>query len=184
MSAAATAHYDHTLLAQAPELTKAQRQEGYDHVLLEPIRGAKRTESNSALKESPTEPEIQGEANAAETQNDVHTSWWRRRKLIVGAMITLLVIAAVVGGAVGGTLHKGSKSTSDTEGVGTLSATAVSIGTLSASDKSSIFGTPSVASASQGPLHDAIVATQPVPSLSDIVMPVRTARHLSTARRR
>ncbi|KAF7373156.1 hypothetical protein MSAN_00523700 [Mycena sanguinolenta] len=180
MSAAPTAQYDQSLLAQAPVLTRAQRQEGYDHVLLEPIRGAKRTESNSALKETPTDPEVQAEA-AAETQNNVHTSWWRRRKLIVGAVITLVVIAAVVGGSVGGTLHKGSKSTSDTVGIGTLSAGVTSTGTLSASE-SGIFGTPSVASASQEQLNHAVV-TRPVPS-SNIFVPIETTRHLFTTRRR
>ncbi|KAJ7255109.1 hypothetical protein B0H12DRAFT_1233187 [Mycena haematopus] len=191
MSSAPAVRYDEALLAQAPELTRAQRQEGYDHVLLEPNRRATRTEPDFALKESPTEPEVQVAANAAETQNAAHplaSQWWRRWKLIVGAVITLVVLAAIVGGAVGGTVDKGkSKSISDTvtsggtAEIGTLSAT--SIGTPSASDQSGVSGVPSVTSTSKGPtlsLDGVAVGTQPAFS-SDMFVPVRTGRHFSTA---
>ncbi|KAJ7748636.1 hypothetical protein B0H16DRAFT_1725455 [Mycena metata] len=169
MSSPLEAHYDRSLLAQAPPATRAQRQEGYDAVLLAPNRRAERTQSDLALNETLEEPK--GTA-PVQTQSPTHF-WRRRRKAVVGLLVVLVVIAAVVGGAVGATSHK-KKANTDSVGISTVTA----------SDESGIFGSSTAASTSQIPsassLADSVaVATKP-PASSDI-FPQVTARHFFTA---
>ncbi|KAF7344961.1 hypothetical protein MVEN_01658800 [Mycena venus] len=188
MSSAHNAEYDRTLLAQAPVATRAQRQEGYDHVLLAPNRRAKRTQSDLELNEQPSiEPKALAHAarEAQSTPVQQSASFWPRRwKPIVGVVISLVVIAAIVGGAVGATSHKKKNSSSpdDTVGVSTLSASGQSSGIF---DPSSIAAATPSASESTGKSlsQDTVaVATQPVPA-SDIFTLRTVRRHLSTARR-
>ncbi|KAJ7875533.1 hypothetical protein B0H14DRAFT_56188 [Mycena olivaceomarginata] len=172
--------YDRTLLAQAPLATRAQRQQGYDHVLLEPNRRAKHLQPSPdlELKEFSTDQK----ATAAEAQSPRWQSW--RWKLIAGAVITLVVIAAIVGGAVGATAHKRSRSSSsDTVGVNTLSASGQSGISIFGSGSPSATATTTSQGEGQTLSQGFVaVATQPVPS-SDIFAQ-RTARHFPTGRRR
>ncbi|KAJ6542906.1 hypothetical protein B0H19DRAFT_1172395 [Mycena capillaripes] len=173
MNSPLEAHYDRSLLAQAPVATRAQLQEGYDHVLLAPNRRTKRTESDLVLNE----PSVEPKAHAAQTSNT--QSFWRRRwKAIVGVLVILVVIAAIVGGAVGATSRK-KKSDADTVGTGTLSV-----------GQSGIFGLPSSTTSEESTVspsktlsQDSVgIATQPIAS-ADIFVP-RSPRHGFTARRR
>ncbi|KAF8179001.1 hypothetical protein K438DRAFT_1977492 [Mycena galopus ATCC 62051] len=178
MSSGPSPNYDRTLLAQTPALTKAQRQGGYDHILLEPNRRVKRT-PELALKETSTAPEFDA-TNTAELRKNPDGFWSRWWRPLVGAAITLVVIGAIVGGAVGATVHKG-KSGSKAEGTSTFSA--VGIGTDSPeSGQSIIFTAPSAPDASGGTtlsLDASVSATQPAPS-PNVFVP-RTAHHFSAA---
>ncbi|KAJ6458857.1 hypothetical protein C8R47DRAFT_1162761 [Mycena vitilis] len=191
------AHYDRSLLAQAPAASRAQRQEGYDHVLLAPNRRAKRTQSDLALNEGSQEPK----APVAPLLDAPQTKpfWQRRWKALVAVVVVLVVIAGVVGGAVGATTRKKTPTT-DTVGIITASMIPVSQSVSSTSTTSSTnaaspsqsggtaVATQPAASDSPQPTASSAeyafvgAATEPVPS-TDILVP-RSPRHGITARRR
>ncbi|KAK1230707.1 hypothetical protein PQX77_006193 [Marasmius sp. AFHP31] len=91
--------YDHTLLGDAPALTKQMRQEGY----------------NPDLLQSQPPPESQNQHQQIPPHekplSQQRSPFWRTTKgIIIIAVVILVIIGAVVGGAVGGTVgkHNGS----------------------------------------------------------------------------
>ncbi|KAJ7278881.1 hypothetical protein C8J57DRAFT_149762 [Mycena rebaudengoi] len=126
MSSTNGGHYDRNLLAHAPVATRAQLQEGYDTVLLEPNR-AKRSQSDVALTVISKE----------QAQSTPTRSFWQSRKRhLIGALIALVILAAILGGAVGSTAKK-KKTQPDTSHENTSTSTL-----SSATSTSGIFGAP------------------------------------------
>ncbi|KAJ7657723.1 hypothetical protein DFH06DRAFT_1197000 [Mycena polygramma] len=191
------AHYDRSLLAQAPAASRAQRQEGYDHVLLAPNRRAKRTQSDLGLNEGSQEPKVP----VAPLLDAPYTKpfWQRRWKALVAVVVVLVVIAAVVGGAVGATIRK-KKPAAETVGIITASTIPAgqpvsSTSTTSSTNESlpsqssgTAVATQPAASDSPQPTASSAeyafvgVATETIPS-THVFVP-RTPRHGITARRR
>ncbi|KAK7027659.1 hypothetical protein R3P38DRAFT_2939620, partial [Favolaschia claudopus] len=154
------AKYDLSLLAQVPPPTKAQRQEGYDHlILIQPNRRATRAEYDSEkvkvdlAKEdencglsSPTEAKIAAE-RLPQQQPLPQQSWFHGwRKAIVLVFVVLVVLAVIIVGTVEGiasqsrkhaSLPAGSTSnsnpdpSSDSEPIGSADPSAASIAPVS-----------------------------------------------------
>ncbi|CAE6478349.1 unnamed protein product [Rhizoctonia solani] len=115
--------YDENLLAQAPEVTQGQRQEGYDADILNPSPPpASRTPAPS--KPYRDHPDVESGSSghdkhlAAGGYDHVGQSakkpFWKTPKgIIVLAVLALVVIAAVIGGAVGGTVGKNKNNSGD-----------------------------------------------------------------------
>ncbi|CAE6534725.1 unnamed protein product [Rhizoctonia solani] len=122
--------YDENLLAQAPEVTQGQRQEGYDADILNPSPPpASRTPGPSQPYRD--HPDVESGSSAHDKhlaaggydhfgQTTKKPFWKTPKGLIIMAVIALAVIAAVVGGAVGGTVNKnkGSSGNNSSDGVG------------------------------------------------------------------
>ncbi|KAK7035645.1 hypothetical protein R3P38DRAFT_2908440 [Favolaschia claudopus] len=122
------AKYDLSLLAQVPPPTKAQRQEGYDHlILIQPNRRATRAEYDSEkvkvdlAKEdencglsSPTEAKIAAERLPQQQQQPLpQQSWFHGwRKAIVLVFVVLVVLAAIIVGTVEGIASQSRKHAS------------------------------------------------------------------------
>ncbi|EUC54130.1 transmembrane protein, putative [Rhizoctonia solani AG-3 Rhs1AP] len=108
--------YDENLLAQAPEVTQGQRQEGYDADILNP---SPPPTSRTPAPSQPYRDHLDVESGSS--GHDKHLAaggyghvgqsakkpFWKTPKgIIILAVLALVVIAAVVGGAVGGTVGK------------------------------------------------------------------------------
>ncbi|EIM84371.1 uncharacterized protein STEHIDRAFT_132732 [Stereum hirsutum FP-91666 SS1] len=127
--------YDQSLLANAPEVTRAEKQEGYNVDLLEEgrPRGAASpaiAHTSDNLDPSSTSrafegPGPRGAGGYTRTLDSDPTTypangttnlgtkrpWYRTRTGIIAiVIIVLVIIGAVVGGAVGGTRHKSSNN--------------------------------------------------------------------------
>ncbi|CUA71568.1 hypothetical protein RSOLAG22IIIB_04688 [Rhizoctonia solani] len=112
--------YDENLLAQAPEVTQGQRQEGYDADILNPSPPpVSRTPApNQPYRDHP-------DVESGSSAHDKHLvaggydqptkkPFWKTPKgIIILVVLGMAVIAAVVGGAVGGTVGKNKNKTSD-----------------------------------------------------------------------
>jgi len=119
--------YDSKLLAEAPESSRVQKQDGYDvrilgsadngspsavHIGLRSTSNHDTPVVNRQDKDGYTSPYSQF-ADAAQK-----TPFWRtRRGIIILALLALLVVGAAVGGGVGGALgSKNHKTTSPSNG--------------------------------------------------------------------
>ncbi|KAJ6620449.1 hypothetical protein B0H10DRAFT_1078352 [Mycena sp. CBHHK59/15] len=154
MSSTNGGHYDLNLLAQAPEATRAQKQEGYDAVLLAPNR-MKRSQSDVVLNA------ISEEKVPLDKRPTALAAFWKRR-----------------GGAVGSTVQKNKNKTKDDtadEGVGAVGQSGI-FGSPVATSSQAPSETSQVQGFSQGSVATEVVA-------SDITAQV-TARHFFTTRRR
>ncbi|VDB99486.1 unnamed protein product [Peniophora sp. CBMAI 1063] len=115
--------YDERLLAEAPQATRAAKQEGYNVDLLNqphPAGGS----SNSLQDPVPAQavtpnrnaytPPTPADADAVpQLYPSRKTPWYRTtRGIIILAVVALVIIGAVVGGAVGGTVGKSKSNNS------------------------------------------------------------------------
>ncbi|KAG8959590.1 hypothetical protein FRC03_007750 [Tulasnella sp. 419] len=119
--------YDQALLADAPEVGKDQRQEGYNVDLLETGRpGGSPTNTHSPI---PPAQSVIGHRPYNEPKDGYnagfnHTSYsppkkapfWRSTKgKILLALLAIAILGAIIGGAVGGTVGKNKSSNNDTK---------------------------------------------------------------------
>ncbi|CAE6467761.1 hypothetical protein ACGC1H_004067 [Rhizoctonia solani] len=118
--------YDENLLAQAPEVTQGQRQEGYDADILNP------SPPPTSRTPAPIQPYRDHlDVESGSSGHDKHLAaggydhvgqsankpFWKTPKgMIILAVLAVAVIAAVVGGAVGGTVGKNKNNNPETTG--------------------------------------------------------------------
>ncbi|CAE7209433.1 unnamed protein product [Rhizoctonia solani] len=113
--------YDENLLAQAPEVTQGQRQEGYDADILNPSPPPSRTPAPSQPYRD--HPDVESGSSAHDkhlaaggydhiSQSAKKPFWKTPKGIIILAVLALAVLAAVVGGAVGGTVGKNKNNSS------------------------------------------------------------------------
>ncbi|CAE6475142.1 unnamed protein product [Rhizoctonia solani] len=121
--------YDENLLAQAPEVTQGQRQEGYDADILNP------TPPPASRTPAPSQPyRDHPDVESGSSANDKHLAaggydqvgqpakkpFWKTPKgLIVLVVLAVAVIAIVIGVAVGVTVGKSKTNDSGNDGQGT-----------------------------------------------------------------
>ncbi|KAG8740704.1 hypothetical protein FRC10_003954 [Ceratobasidium sp. 414] len=107
--------YDEKLLDQAPQVTKGQRQEGYDADILNPAPPpASRSppldynERNADVESgaSPNEKHLAAGGYDLVNHSGDKPFWKTTKGLIIIAVVALVVIAAAVGGGVGGSVGK------------------------------------------------------------------------------
>ncbi|EJD43588.1 hypothetical protein AURDEDRAFT_114648 [Auricularia subglabra TFB-10046 SS5] len=106
--------YDSSLLAHAPQVTKAEHQEGYNVDILnhrEPISGS------SAPTPTRTPQPVRRAPSPAEEPRKPRLRFWQTTGgRIALAVLALVVVGAIVGGAVGGTAGRHKKVESQGSG--------------------------------------------------------------------
>ncbi|KAG9122890.1 hypothetical protein FRC07_000540, partial [Ceratobasidium sp. 392] len=112
--------YDEKLLDQAPQVTKGQRQEGYDADILNPPVPTRTppvdfNERNTDIESGSSPNEKHLAAGGYDPMiNPAKKPFWKTTKgLIILAVVALVVIAAAVGGGVGGTVGKNKNSSNN-----------------------------------------------------------------------
>ncbi|CAE6407487.1 unnamed protein product [Rhizoctonia solani] len=151
--------YDENLLAQAPEVTQGQRQEGYDADILNP------TPPLPSRTPGPSQPyRDHPDVESGSSAHDKHLAaggydhfgqpekkpFLKTPKgIIILVVLALAVIAAVVGGAVGGTVGK-NKDNSGGDLVNAQPGNGTSLGPSSTLHSSSL---PSSTNAAQPPVE-------------------------------
>ncbi|KZV70548.1 hypothetical protein PENSPDRAFT_651427 [Peniophora sp. CONT] len=167
--------YDERLLAEAPQTTRAAKQEGYNVDLLNQPHPAG---SSSSLQEptaaQPVNPNRNAYTPPATAASDApqlytthKTPWYRTtRGILILAIAALVIIGAVVGGAVGGTVGK-HKNNNNLAVPGNSSSSASSSATSSASDNGGVGqGTGAASSTAAGLGEASASASTPTASSS------------------
>ncbi|KZT37187.1 hypothetical protein SISSUDRAFT_1048837 [Sistotremastrum suecicum HHB10207 ss-3] len=139
------AGYDVEMLRDAPEVTKAQKQEGYNPDLLE-SEAERETSGGHGVLSTPPErlQQLDPEKNVSTQEypqtrsTSTRIPFWRTTKGIIIIIVAIIVVlAAVLGGALGGTLHKKNNNSSSSGGAGLQSAGGISVGSTSSTGSSS-----------------------------------------------
>ncbi|KAG8720638.1 hypothetical protein FRC08_018633 [Ceratobasidium sp. 394] len=136
--------YDEKLLDRAPEVTKGQRQEGYDADILKPTPpppsrspALDLNEQNADIESGTSPNEKHLAAGGYDPVDHPPKPFWKTTKgLIILAVVALVIIAAAVGGGVGGSVgkHKNNNAVVPASGSSTTgSSTPASAASTSAS---------------------------------------------------
>ncbi|KAB5593764.1 hypothetical protein CTheo_2844 [Ceratobasidium theobromae] len=132
--------YDEKLLEVAPEVTRGQRQEGYDADILNPTPPpASRTPAPAQSLSHPTDLESGGSGNdkhlVAGGYDPVgrppKQPFWKTPKgLIIIAVVVIVIIAVAVGGGVGGAASRNKNNSNDTSNSPIQGSTTTTTGAL------------------------------------------------------